>query len=212
MCAVKSKTAGQSVVYSGLCGIDLSGDGSGISKKRLSYAENMYIDYEGDGGGAIESIPGFRKLCSLGMKINCIHTVLIEGVLHLFVLAGNALYRATLDELNSGHGLYFVFELSGQRTRAVSLGADTFITDGVSLLHIDKAGRLREVNGDYEHLYIPTTYLNGERFEQGNLLTFVFPIDAAILLEDFGRGTKLTFGEVVLRNSLVVAGCNLLDG
>ena len=61
-----ARTGEYSVSYANMCGVDLSGDGSGISPTRLAYCENMYRDYEGDGAGIIESIPGYRRVIDLG--------------------------------------------------------------------------------------------------------------------------------------------------
>ena len=61
------------VIYNNMRGVDFSLDGSGISKNRFAYLENMYRDYDGIGSGMVESIPGFRKIYSAEEVINGLH-------------------------------------------------------------------------------------------------------------------------------------------
>ena len=55
----------------------------------FSYLENMYVDYE-SGGGAIESIPGFRRLYSFEQPINsicsCGDNLLIHAADELYLI------------------------------------------------------------------------------------------------------------------------------
>ena len=55
--------------YSGFAGVDMSSDPSQISENRLCYVQNMYRDYECGQGLAVETIPGFRRICDFGEKI-----------------------------------------------------------------------------------------------------------------------------------------------
>lgn len=47
--------------YGSFRGVDFSSDHSLVSDQRLAYLVNMYKDYRSGQGGAIETIPGFRK-------------------------------------------------------------------------------------------------------------------------------------------------------
>lgn len=158
-------------VYSDLRGVDLwhrHGEGG---RSRLAFAKNVYIDYEGDGGGAIESIPGYRRLCSLGMKIKAIYLKRGGEDVYVYIHAGNSLYRTTLGDLNKGKAPVGLVGLGGESSASVSFGQDSFFLDGQKLIHIRNDSTVRTVAGNYERVYFPTTYVNGERFEQGNLLT-----------------------------------------
>ncbi len=167
----KSEGSEYNIVYSGFRGVDFSGDGETVSRSRLSYAENVYIDYEGDGGGALESIPGFRKLCSIGSKIKRIFTQKLKDTTYVYIQAGETLYRSTLDELNAGKEPVAVVGFANDRASAVTFGADCLLLNGQKLIHVDSNAIVRSVASGYEKIYIPTTYVNGKRFEQGNLLT-----------------------------------------
>ena len=71
----KSRTDSEyTKIYSEFVGVDLSGIGSNISPRRLAYSENMYRDYDGEGAGLIESVPGYRRLFELDGRINGIFT------------------------------------------------------------------------------------------------------------------------------------------
>ena len=76
-------------VYKDLRGVDMCGDGAEISKNRLAACVNMYKDYEAEGAPVIESIPGYRRLFSLGEPINALfcHSGAIGEVILAPVLA-----------------------------------------------------------------------------------------------------------------------------
>ena len=65
------KNTEYTVTLGSFSGVDR--DSGNISDTRLSEAINMYRDYDGDGGGVIESIPGYRQLYSFGSKIKRIY-------------------------------------------------------------------------------------------------------------------------------------------
>ena len=65
-----AKSGEYSVIYSAMRGVDLRGDGSAVERYRFADAENMYKDYESGGEGAVESIPGYRRLLDLGAEIH----------------------------------------------------------------------------------------------------------------------------------------------
>ncbi|MBP3308484.1 MAG: leucine-rich repeat domain-containing protein [Clostridia bacterium] len=159
------------VIYSGFRGVDLRHRHGEGGRNRLAYAKNVYIDYEGDGGGAIESIPGYRWLCSLGMQIKGIYLKRGGDDTFVYIHAGNTLYRTTLNELNKGKAPVALVGFGGETSTSVSFGQDSFFLDGQKLIHVRNDSTVRTVAGNYERVYIPTTYVNGERLEQGNLLT-----------------------------------------
>jgi len=50
-------------------GVDLSSGASSVARTRLAYAENMYRDYHSEQGGAVETVPGFRRIFDLGETV-----------------------------------------------------------------------------------------------------------------------------------------------
>ena len=70
--ARKSASSGAeyTVCYSKMGGVDFSSPNSISGRYRFSYLENMYRDYDGEGSELIESVPGYRRVVSLGEKIN----------------------------------------------------------------------------------------------------------------------------------------------
>ncbi len=154
-------------------GVDFSGEPSEISEKRFAYLENMYRDYESGAGTGIETIPGFRKVCDLPSPIHAIHPDPCDRFAFL-VHAGQGLYRLNAAERDTAPVGKTVLGKDGLpwtvadgRSRASLLegrlclvdGERYTLTDGVSAMSADKDA------------YVPTTYLDGEPYEQRNLLT-----------------------------------------
>ena len=142
------------------------------SDSRFAHLENMYVDYDG-GADAIESIPGFRKVFGYGERINAIHLQdLGEGGRFLIVHAGSKLYRFNsngLDELTYQEP---IATLEDVRSHSFSGGDSLYVMDGKSLIQIDSEGVARLVSDDGDAPpYVPTTYENGEKKEDRNLLT-----------------------------------------
>ena len=195
-----SRDSEYSVIYSNLGGVDLSSDGSGISRKRFAYAENMYKDYEGEGGDAVESVPGFRRLASLGGKIKKIFISKPDGdEEYLAIHAGESLYLSSKEALLRGDapiravdGISGISPSGGDIT-AVSFGAQTFFFGGKRILSLGKGGVLKEISEAEDGIYIPFTYVNGIESEQRNMLT-------RLCCESFSVGSayKYSFGTASL--------------
>ncbi len=154
--------------YSAPLGVDRDGDGSNISPRRLAYSENMYRDYKGEGGGVIESIPGFRKIAALGKKINGIFTQRAGGLEYLLIHSGTSLYRMTVEPMGEAVSIGTV---SDTRTRGFCDGEDFYLLDGSAIYKINREGAFVKVERSCADVYVPTTYLNGKEYEQRNLLT-----------------------------------------
>jgi len=156
------------VSYSSMQGVDLTGTGG---RKRYAYLENMYRDYDGVGGDLIESIPGYRALAKLSGRINAIHSQKDRsGARNLLIHAGDGLYRAELSEENEIIATSFKAKIKDGRSRAVQLGHGLIILDGEKIIRIKENGEAKTPLTDTTETYLPTTYLNGERHEQANLL------------------------------------------
>lgn len=175
------KSSGESeysVIYSAMRGIDLSSDGSSVDRNRFAYAENMYKDYEGECGDAIESVPGFRRLCALGEKIKKIFIYKPDADSeYLAIHAGDKLYVSKKESLLSGvepfaavSGISGITDAGGDIT-AVSFGGEMYFFGGKKILLLSKDGALYDISDTDERVYIPYTYINGKEAEQRNMLT-----------------------------------------
>lgn len=164
------KTGEYSLTYTDLCGVDFSGDGSGISAHRLSYSENMYRDYEAD-GGIIESIPGYRRIIDLGATINGIYSYRTKsGVRMIAAHAGGTVYDFPISNFDTVPTVRSTYGLENKRSAAYSFSDSLYILDGKSITKLSESynGKVNENGGG---IYVPTVYLNGEAYEQSNLLS-----------------------------------------
>lgn len=182
-----------SVVYNNIRGVDFSGDGSTVSRSRLSYAENMYRDYEADNDGAIESIPGFRKIRKLDYPVSAIYRHMSrDGEESLIIHAGKCLYKLLMSEIDAQDELTPFAAISGFKSTAFSVGLNLYIIDGGSMVMIDEYGVPASVS-DMGRVspYVPTTYVNGEAYEQRNLMTSNFvEVNHIGSVNDWGYGNN----------------------
>lgn len=160
-----------SVIYNDMRGVDFSLDGSNISKNRFSYLENMYRDYDGVSSGMLESIPGFRKIHSFGSKINGLFSYKSnDGTQKLVVHTGNNLYDIDITDPDSIEVKTPLSGVQNTKSRAVFAKDSLFVLDGKKFYKISSTYK-GALNEESEDIYIPTTYYNGEEYEQRNLLT-----------------------------------------
>ena len=159
--------------YSNMRGVDFTGDGSNIQSDRFAYLENMYRDYEGEGAGITESIPGFRKLCSLGAPIYGIFSQITSAGHYILVHAGYSLYRFALHDRDAlTDPLTPIGALAPGEASAFCHGSSIYFLDGQSLHCVDAEGKMISITGyKQKEVYIPTTFYNGEPMEQRNLLS-----------------------------------------
>lgn len=159
--------------YHNMRGVDFTGDGSSIESDRFAYLENMYRDYDGEGAGITESIPGFRKLCALGAPIYGIFSQTTTAGRYILVHAGYNLYRFALedrDKLNAP--LTPIGTLAPRESAAFCHGSSIYLLDGYNLHRVDEKGKMLSITGyKQKEVYIPTTFYNGEPLEQRNLLS-----------------------------------------
>ena len=155
-----SKRTEYTAVYRDLRGVDLSG--SLTDGHHPAYLENMYRDYDGTGGALLESIPGYRRLASLGEKINALHYQRGEGgESYIIIHSGTALYRAALD---AAQGLTTPVRIAAVKDgKSVSFqhGYDLFLLDGEKMVRVDKSGTATTVGETGAEPYVPTTHING---------------------------------------------------
>lgn len=183
MAVLKNKSTEYAVRYSDFDGVDLSGDGSAIDPKKLSYSENMY---KPRGGGALESFPGYRQLYAFAQRINGIHSQKLgDGNEYLLVHTGSSLYRFNKSERDSLKSLTPILsDMADKRSHSFTKGGSLFISDTERIIRIKPDGTVNTVDG--EHAYIPITFKNGKPFEQRNLIGTKFRE-----LYDFGNAEML---------------------
>ena len=165
------------VFYKNMRGVDFTSESNSPSSKRFSYLENMYRDYEGDGGEIIESIPGFRRIAkTLGEKP--VHSIFSQksdtGEDFIVVHAGDSLFRFQLDMRDNLSTLEPIGTLCDAKSHAFNFGTSLYILDGETITVIDGSGTVIKLDDNARLPYIPTTYVNGEEYEQRNLLSPYF--------------------------------------
>lgn len=179
--------------YGNFRGVELGGDGSGIDKSRLSYAENMWRDYDGDGGGIIESIPGYRRIEGFGGKIHSIYLQKVgEGKDYLLIHAGTALYRMKVSERDQYRLDMKIATLEDKKCAHFSHGGKVYILSDKKIIEVNEQGEAIEVGTEGAVPYSPIITMNGEPYEQKNLLTGSFR--ARLLLSDPSEYTYCTPG------------------
>ena len=163
------------VSYMGMRGVDFSSVGGNAKRYRFARLENMYKDYEGGGAEITESIPGFRKILSLEKRIHAIYTHKNSaGEEYAVVHAGDSLYRFALSERDSLNSQSAIITLNDGKSHAFVSGSDLFVLDGQNIIRVDEKGNAERFGEGNSKPYIPTTYYNGEEYEQRNLLTDEF--------------------------------------
>ncbi len=158
-------------------GIDATNEASNVALNRFSYIRNMYKDYRSGQGTAVETFPGTRTLANLGGKINGIYSYKStnDDKLYVVVHAGEKLYRFahTKRDSISDNDLKPIFVgMSDRKSQGFIFSNRLYIIDGEHYVYVDEEGKAREVSE--EEAYVPTTYTNGEQYEQRNMLTNKF--------------------------------------
>lgn len=172
---VKTGASQYTRTYSDFRGVELGGSGSEISKSRLAYAENLYRDYDGDDGSLVESVPGYRRIAELDGEI---HSLILErvgeGEEYLLIHAGEKLYRLSLDEVDTAEPTLIYEGMPEKKCAHFSFGGCVYVLCGTGMLRISRDGTA-ELLGEGDALpYVPTLTLNGEPYEQKNLLSSSF--------------------------------------
>ena len=166
------------VCYRSMGGVDFTSENNPDGNHRFAYLENMYRDYDGDGGLMLESVPGFRKIAALGSKEH-IHAIFSYKDNYkndqLVIHSGSRLYKIPLKEKdNPTSGHLPIAYLEDRKSTAFSFENSLYVLDGCDITVVDGEGVASSVlKGECEP-YVPTCYLNGEEYEQRNLLTDEF--------------------------------------
>ena len=169
-----SKSSVYNVIYSDMRGVDFSESGNNISKNRFSYLENMYRDYEREGAGTIESIPGYRSVYDFKEKINGLFSYKdSDGYDKIVVHKKNELHEFYLSDIDAVLHTQYVSGAEDCESNAFSAKDALYVLDGKNIFKMSEffKGPINDTNGG---IYIPTTYINGVEYEQRNLLTRKF--------------------------------------
>ena len=159
--------------YHNMRGVDFTGDGSNIESNRFAYLENMYRDYDGEGEGITESVPGFRALHSFGAPIRGLFAQTTPNGQFILLHAGQSLYRIPLSERDAiPQAIEPIGTLADGNSAAFCHGSAIFLLDGKNVHRVDENGNFLTIQGyKQKEVYIPTTYYNAEPMEQRNLLS-----------------------------------------
>ncbi len=159
--------------YNNMRGVDFTGDGSNIDSNRFAYLENMYRDYDGEGEGITESVPGFRALHSFGAPIRGLFAQTTSSGQFVLVHAGKNLYRIPLSERDAiPDTIEPIGTLAEESSAAFCHGSAIYLLDGKCMHRVDENGNFLTIHGyKQKEVYIPTTYFNAEPLEQRNLLS-----------------------------------------
>ncbi len=169
--ALKSTKTEYTITYPAPRGVDFSNITNSEGRVRFSHLENVYRDYSG-GVGMVESIPGFRKILSLGTVINGMYLQRCGGEEFVIIHAGDGIYRFNVRERDALPALTKLKTVRNARSAAYSTGGSVFILDGEKITRVDPSGNASYILDESDaRPYIPTTYSGGYEFEQRNLLT-----------------------------------------
>ncbi|MBE6689842.1 MAG: hypothetical protein E7590_00990 [Ruminococcaceae bacterium] len=180
----------------GFRGVDLASSPHRAAPYRLPDCRNMYRDYRSDEGGAVETIPGFRRLASLETYIKetepyCaadeifgLHRFDALGDTYLCVHKGARLYLCKESEVDTGPWISPTDSFV-KASPSVSFAYNGFLylLDG----HGYSMVSAREVDGercffstslspDAPLVYTPLVYAFGKRYEQRNMLSDAYRV------------------------------------
>lgn len=161
----------RSVSYSGLGGVDFSADGSSVSRGRYAYLENMYRDYEGDGAGIIESIPGYREIANFGGSCHGLYSYKNSSGKDMIVAhIKDRLYEFSLAGIDTDFSKRELHGLSTEGSDAFVNADALYVIDGSSIFKLSENffDKISDTTGG---IHIPTTHINGTYVAQRNLLT-----------------------------------------
>ena len=151
-------------------GLDLRGTMGEESRHRFTRLENLWRDYRGGEGEALETFPGFRQIASFAGAIHGIWAYTQKTGEYIVVHAGKSLYILSASLVSvpvCPVGADGVLEES--TSCAFSWGDKLYLLDGAHYFFLEwKEGAF--VLAPVEHTYIPCTYADMAPFEVRNLL------------------------------------------
>ncbi len=201
--------------YSGFRGVMLGG--GEVSDGRLAYAKNIYRDYDGGGGDLVESIPGYREIAKLPRPIRGLFYHRQGGGEDAIIIhAKDTLYRLKLSDRDTNIPPTALGAVAGEECISFTAGRDMYFIDGVDIHRLSADGSLVKLDRDGHDAYVPTVYINGEPYEDRNLLTPYHKEEYIIEDESaysFGNaGLKYKILDRALMTAAVVGMDTLYDG
>ena len=140
-------------IYENMKGVNFSEQGAD-SARRFAHLENLYIDYEG--GGALESVPGFRVIANLGGRINGIFSQNHGGEEFLIVHAAGSVFRFNIKDRDSlGQPSPIFTGMADRKSTAVSFGDLLYILDGENIVAVNQRGEVLRCGDAGAEPYIP---------------------------------------------------------
>lgn len=188
-----NKTA-YKIRYGGFTGIDDSSDPSVVARSRIARGINVWRDYGSENGAAIETIPGFRILLrempgvdvgGENSKINGLYLFRSRnGDNHIIIHCGEFLLRISEEGLLAGNETYgyvrdnraAAIHVANVTSSAFTFNNLLYILDGTQIVAIsdqtsELSGEVYPIGAVVADGYVPTTYYNGEPYEQRNMLS-----------------------------------------
>ena len=179
--------------YSNFIGADMSSDPRVVSRNRLAYSVNMWRDYESEQGAAVETFPGFRRVVSRW------------GNEDIYSITGLWHYKGPKNEYIVYHKDQFIYAFKIADIEHIiepeelcegiyDMSLTSFVINNnlylvssgikkIIVISEDTSGQISAQN--VEEYYVPTTYYNGQPYEQRNAFTNrVTQIDTGAGIED----------------------------
>lgn len=152
-------------------GVDFSSSPGNVNQRRFAYLKNMYRDYESELGDAVETVPGYRHIKNFTDKVNGIFMYQpANGYQYIMVHAGAKLYRfkhTDRDALATPANVTTYTGLADAKSQAIMFNNKLYLLDGTDYW-VYNGTTLAKVT---TNPYIPITYVNGEQYEQRNMLS-----------------------------------------
>lgn len=190
--------------FDNLRGVDFSSDQNDVADNRFAYLVNMYRDYKSGQGGAIETIPGFRKIIEGDVPINGIHV----GDRHVYIHAGSWLYEIGFVLDNGTVDIYDQYNIVSpaivnDKTTSFFYQGYLYILGGGAFYRIEYSqGQYPRWIDVRELAYLPTTYHSIDPAAENDSIP-----------EDYGKGYEYEQRNLLtekFRNTFIADGSNQL--
>ena len=152
--------------YKDFRGVDFSSARAECAPTRFNDLKNMWRDYHSEQGAAVETAPGFRALFNVPGEVHSLHYLpsTDEGKGKYIVHAGTSLFTASTD---GAEQTPIGKDLNDSRSQSALFYNSLYLVDGKKYCRVSDG----VLEAGAEKAYVPTTFLDGEPYEQKNLLT-----------------------------------------
>ena len=159
--------------YSDIRGIDLSSAPAEVSRGHFCDLRNMWHDPVCADSLLTESFPGYRVFARFPSPIYGIYTQRLREHRYLVVHAADKLYRFDSELCNHPKDMAALMPicegLPKEKGCGFLSGSSLYLLIGGKYYRLSAEGEL--YSAEDESVYLPTTFYNGEPYEQRNLLT-----------------------------------------